>query len=73
MVIDAVVVEGGMRSATARPVPVAINTLPVSGTTIAAGCGEEEGAAGLVKRPFRVIGAYRKVTGTSAIDTGFSF
>jgi radical SAM superfamily enzyme with C-terminal helix-hairpin-helix motif len=67
-VTDAVVVDWGMRSVTALPVPVAINTLPASSLRWLPGIGKKKVAAVIAKRPFRDIEAYRKVAGTSAVD-----
>ncbi len=67
-VTDAVVVDWGMRSVTALPVPVAINTLPASALRWLPGIGKKKVAAVIAKRPFRDLEAYRKVAGTSAVD-----
>ncbi|MDD4138494.1 MAG: radical SAM protein, partial [Methanoregula sp.] len=72
-VTDAVVVDWGMRSITALPVPVRINTLPASAIKWLPGVGKKKLAAVLAKRPFRDPEAYRKVAGESAIDTLLEF
>jgi radical SAM superfamily enzyme with C-terminal helix-hairpin-helix motif len=72
-VTDAVVVDWGMRSLTALPVPVMINTLPASAIRWLPGVGKKRVAAVLAKRPFTGLEAYRKVAGTSAINGLFSF
>ena len=72
-VTDAVVVDWGMRSLTALPVPVMINTLPASAIRWLPGVGKKRVAAVLAKRPFTGLEAYRKVAGTSTIDGMFSF
>lgn len=72
-VTDAVVVDWGMRSVTALPVPVRINELPASAIRWLPGVGKKRVAAVIAKRPFRDIQEYRKVAGTSVIDTGLSF
>jgi radical SAM superfamily enzyme with C-terminal helix-hairpin-helix motif len=72
-VTDAVVVDWGMRSITALPVPVAVNTLPSSALRWLPGIGKKKVAAVIAKRPFGDIEAYRKVAGKSAIDLVFSF
>lgn len=72
-VTDAVVVDGGMRSVTALPVPVAINTLPASALRWLPGIGKKNVAAVLAKRPFRNIGEYRHVAGKTAIDPVLKF
>jgi radical SAM superfamily enzyme with C-terminal helix-hairpin-helix motif len=72
-VTDAVVVDWGMRSITALPVPVTINTLPISAIRWLPGVGKKKVAAVIAKRPFADLGAYRKVAGSSAIDPLFTF
>jgi radical SAM superfamily enzyme with C-terminal helix-hairpin-helix motif len=72
-VIDAVVVDWGMRSITALPVPVEINTLPVSGLRWLPGVGKKRVAAIIPKRPFRDLASYRKVAGSSGIDEWLKF
>jgi len=67
-VIDAVVVDWGMRSVTALPVPVAINTLPAAALRWLPGVGKKKVASVIAKRPFADLAAYRKVAGSSAID-----
>ena len=71
--IDAVVVDWGMRSITALPVPVAINTLPASAIRWLPGIGKKKVAAVMAKRPFAGLDAYRKVAGSSAIDSLMKF
>jgi radical SAM superfamily enzyme with C-terminal helix-hairpin-helix motif len=72
-VIDAVVVDWGMRSITALPVPVEINTLPAPALRWLPGIGKKKVAAVIAKRPFRDLEAYRKVAGKSAIDPVMRF
>jgi len=72
-VTDAVVVDWGMRSITALPAPVPINTLPVSAIKWLPGVGKNKAASVIAKRPFRNLEAYRKVAGSSAIDPLFTF
>jgi radical SAM superfamily enzyme with C-terminal helix-hairpin-helix motif len=67
-VLDAVVVDWGMRSVTALPVPVTINTLPASALRWLPGIGKKKVAAVIAKRPFADLAAYRKVAGCSAVD-----
>ncbi len=71
--IDVVVVDWGMRSITALPVPVAINTLPASAMRWLPGIGKKKVAAVMAKRPFAGLEAYRKVAGSSAIDSLMKF
>ena len=72
-ITDAVVVDWGMRSITALPVPVEINTLPASALRWLPGVGKKKVAAVMAKRPFRDLEAYRKVTGKSSIDSLLCF
>ena len=72
-ITDAVVVDWGMRSITALPVPVAINTLPASAMRWLPGNGKKKVAAVMAKRPFAGIEEYRKVAGSSAIDGVMKF
>ena len=71
--IDAVVVDWGMRSVTALPVPIGINTLPATAIKWLPGVGKKKVAAVLVKRPFKTLEAYRKVAGCSPIDLLLKF
>jgi radical SAM superfamily enzyme with C-terminal helix-hairpin-helix motif len=72
-VVDAVVVDWGMRSVTALPVPIEINTLPVTALKWLPGVGKKKAAAVLVKRPFRNLETFRKVAGSSGIDPYLKF
>jgi radical SAM superfamily enzyme with C-terminal helix-hairpin-helix motif len=72
-VTDAVVVDWGMRSITALPAPVPINTLPASAIRWLPGIGKKKVAAVIAKRPFRDLEAYRKVAGKSLIDSVLMF
>lgn len=72
-VTDAVVVDWGMRSVTALPVPLDINTLPASAIRWLPGVGKKRVASVIAKRPFRDLGAYQKVAGKSAIDAVMTF
>ncbi|MDO9034148.1 MAG: radical SAM protein [Methanoregula sp.] len=72
-VTDAVVVDWGMRSITALPVPVEINLLPASAIRWLPGIGKKKVAAVISKRPFEGIEAYRKVAGSSVIDSVMKF
>lgn len=72
-VTDAVVVDWGMRSVTALPAPVAINTLPAAALRWLPGVGKKKVASVIAKRPFANLAAYREVAGSSAIDTLLSF
>jgi radical SAM superfamily enzyme with C-terminal helix-hairpin-helix motif len=72
-VTDAVVVDWGMRSITALPAPVQINSLPASALRWLPGVGKKKVASVIAKRPFTGIEAYRKVAGSSAIDLAIAF
>ena len=72
-ITDAVVVDWGMRSITALPVPVEINTLPASAMRWLPGIGKKKVAAVMAKRPFAGLEAYRKVAGSSATDSLMKF
>jgi radical SAM superfamily enzyme with C-terminal helix-hairpin-helix motif len=72
-VTDAVVVDWGMRSVTALPVPVRINELPASAIRWLPGVGKKKVAALIAKRPFADLEAYRKVAGKSAIESLVKF
>ena len=71
--IDAVVVDWGMRSVTALPVPIRINTLPATAIKWLPGVGKKKVASVLVNRPFKNLDAYRKVAGSSPIDLLLTF
>ncbi len=71
--IDVVVVDWGMRSVTALPVPIEINTLPATAIKWLPGVGKKKVAAVLVKRPFKTLEAFRKVAGSSPIDLLLKF
>jgi radical SAM superfamily enzyme with C-terminal helix-hairpin-helix motif len=72
-ITDAVVVDWGMRSVTALPVPLMINTLPASALRWLPGVGKKKVAAVIAKRPFRDLEAYRNVAGSSAVDSLMRF
>jgi len=72
-IIDAVVVDWGMRSVTALPVPIEINTLSATAIKWLPGIGKKRVAALLTKRPFKTMEAYRNVAGSSKIDPLLKF
>jgi len=72
-VTDAVVVDWGMRSVTALPVPVRINELPASAVRWLPGVGKKKLAAVIARRPFVDMAAYRKVAGSSVVDSVMEF
>jgi radical SAM superfamily enzyme with C-terminal helix-hairpin-helix motif len=73
LVTDVVVVDWGMRSITALPAPVPINTLPASAIKWLPGVGKKKVAAVIAKRPFRDLVEYRKVMGSSVVDPLLTF
>jgi radical SAM superfamily enzyme with C-terminal helix-hairpin-helix motif len=72
-IIDAVVVDWGMRSVTALPAPVEINTLSASALKWLPGVGKKKTAAVIAKRPFKTLEEYRKIAGISSIDPLLKF
>jgi len=72
-VTDTVVVDWGMRSVTALPVPVRINELPASAVRWLPGVGKKKLAAVIARRPFVDMAAYRKVAGSSVVDSVMEF
>jgi len=67
------VVDWGMRSVTALPSPITINTLPAAALKWVPGIWKKKVAAVIAKRPFRDIEAYRKVAGNSPVDSFLKF
>jgi len=67
-VIDAVVVDWGMRSITALPLPLNVNTLPAPALRWLPGIGKKRVAAVIAKRPFADVAAFKKVAGNSPLD-----
>jgi len=67
-VIDAAVVDWGMRSVTALPVPITINTLPASALRWLPGIGKNNAARIIVKRPFSTMDAFCAVAGKTPVD-----
>jgi radical SAM superfamily enzyme with C-terminal helix-hairpin-helix motif len=67
-VVDAVVVDWGMRSITALPVPIRINELSGSALKWLPGIGKKNVARIIAKRPFENLEAYRKIAGASPVD-----
>ena len=67
-VVDAVVVDWGMRSVTALPLPLNVNTMPAPVLRWMPGVGKKRVAAVMAKRPFKDVAAFVKIAGSSAID-----
>lgn len=72
-VTDSVVVDWGMRSVTALPVPIAINTLPASAIKWLPGVGKKKVAAVIAKRPFRDLAAFQRIAGNSPLGNLLKF
>jgi len=68
MILDVVVVDWGMRSVTALPLPLNVNTLPASALRWMPGVGKKRVAAVMAKRPFASVDAFTKITGNSPLD-----
>ncbi len=64
-VLDAVIVDHGMRSVTALPVPVRVNELPASALKWIPGIGKKNLARTIAKRPFPSAEEFQKVAGSS--------
>ncbi|WP_292518802.1 radical SAM protein [Methanoculleus sp.] len=67
-VLDAVVVDWGMRSVTALPCPVEVNTLPVAALRWIPGVGKKRAATIAARRPFRSLEEFREVVGETGIE-----
>jgi radical SAM superfamily enzyme with C-terminal helix-hairpin-helix motif len=71
--VDAVIVDWGMRSVTGLPAPVKINTLPAAAIKWLPGVGKKKVAAVIARRPFEDLKAYRTIAGTSVLDPLLEF
>ncbi len=72
-VIDAVVVDHGMRSVTALPVPVDINALPASALSWLPGVGKSKAGIIRARRPFSSLDEFRSLVGATPLDSHLSF
>jgi radical SAM superfamily enzyme with C-terminal helix-hairpin-helix motif len=72
-VTDAVVVDHGMRSVTALPVPVRVNELPPTALGWIPGVGRKTAGRLAAARPLKNIEAFRAVAGETPIDACLSF
>jgi radical SAM superfamily enzyme with C-terminal helix-hairpin-helix motif len=72
-VLDAIVVDWGMRSITALPYPVEVNRLPLRALAWIPGIGKKRAGALAAARPFREPAAFRAVAGATPLDGAFSF
>ncbi len=67
-VIDTVVVDWGMRSVTALPSPVEVNTLPAAALRWIPGVGKKRAATIAARRPFGSVEEFREVAGETGIE-----
>jgi len=67
-VLDVTIVDWGMRSVTALPVPVRINELPASALKWLPGIGKKNVARIIAKRPFASPADFRKIAGSTPLD-----
>ena len=72
-VLDAVVVDWGMRSVTALPCPVEVNTLPVAALRWIPGVGKKRAATIAARRPFENIAEFQKIVGETGIEGAMKF
>ncbi|HXW99031.1 MAG TPA: radical SAM protein [Methanomicrobiales archaeon] len=72
-VIDAVVVDWGMRSITALPYPIAVNTLPLPALAWLPGIGKKRAASIAAARPFGDLRAFQAVAGETPLGDALSF
>ncbi|MFA5614998.1 MAG: radical SAM protein, partial [Methanoculleus sp.] len=72
-VLDAVVVDRGMRSVTALPCPVEINTLPVAALRWIPGIGKKRAGAIAARRPFEGLAEFQRIAGETPIDKVLTF
>jgi radical SAM superfamily enzyme with C-terminal helix-hairpin-helix motif len=70
---DVVVVDHGMRSLTALPLPVEVNLLPPSAIPWIPGVGRKRAARILRERPFTSLEEFRKIVGPGPVDGFLSF
>jgi radical SAM superfamily enzyme with C-terminal helix-hairpin-helix motif len=73
MVLDAVVVDWGMRSLSALPYPVEVNRLPLQALAWIPGIGKKRAGAIAAARPFRDLAALRAVAGPTPLEGAYSF
>jgi radical SAM superfamily enzyme with C-terminal helix-hairpin-helix motif len=67
-VLDVAIVDWGMRSVTALPIPITVNTLPASALKWLPGVGRKKVATVIAKRPFRTLEDFRAVAGSTLLD-----
>jgi len=67
------VVDWGMRSVTALPCPVEVNTLPVAALRWIPGVGKKRAATIAARRPFENIAEFQKIVGETGIEGAMKF
>ncbi len=72
-VLDAVVVDWGMRSVTALPCPVDINILPAAALRWIPGVGKKRAATIAARRPFKSLDEFRAIAGETGIESVMRF
>jgi radical SAM superfamily enzyme with C-terminal helix-hairpin-helix motif len=72
-VLDAAVVDWGMRSITALPLPVEVNTLPIGVLRWIPGIGKKRAAQVALMRPFYSLEEFRAAAGATSIDHLLAF
>jgi radical SAM superfamily enzyme with C-terminal helix-hairpin-helix motif len=73
VVIDAVVVDHGMRSVTALPLPVDVNALPASALSWLPGVGKAKARTIASRRPISGLDEFRSLVGATPLDNHLSF
>ncbi len=72
-VLDTIVVDWGIRSVTALPCPVEINTLPVAALRWIPGIGKKRGATIAARRPLKSLAEFRAIAGETGIENVMRF
>jgi radical SAM superfamily enzyme with C-terminal helix-hairpin-helix motif len=72
-VTDSVIVDHGMRSVTALPVPVRVNSLPLSALTWIPGLNRKSAGKLVARRPLKDREEFRSIAGMTPIDPFLSF
>ncbi len=72
-VVDAIVVDWGMRSITALPYPIEVNRLPLQSLAWIPGIGKKRAGGIAAARPFADLAAFRAVAGEHPLDRALSF
>ncbi|MCU0632727.1 MAG: radical SAM protein [Methanolinea sp.] len=72
-VLDVVVVDHGMRSLTAFPVPIDINALPPGTLAWLPGVGKKRAGRIAARRPFSNLGEFQALVGATPLDAWLTF